>query len=60
MGTPLRDVTYAGGLVRFDVGTGPGSLRFSGNVREDSIEGPIHSSTEASRPVGFFSLRYLE
>jgi hypothetical protein len=58
MNTPLRDVSYANGVLSFTLAGGTSPRRVQGRVNGAQLEGTIQAAGGA--PAGRVSLRYLE
>ncbi|HET9315957.1 MAG TPA: FHA domain-containing protein [Vicinamibacteria bacterium] len=58
MNTPLRDITYANGLLSFTLAGGQAPRKVQGRVNGTQLEGTIQGAGGA--PAGRVSLRYLE
>jgi hypothetical protein len=58
MNTPLRDVSYANGVLSFTLAGGHAPRRVQGRVNGAQLEGTIQAAGGA--PAGRVSLRYLE
>jgi hypothetical protein len=58
MNAPLRDITYANGMLSFTLAGGQAPRRVQGRVNGTQLEGTIQAAGGA--PAGRVSLRYLE
>ena len=58
MNTPLRDITYANGVLSFTLAGGQAPRKVQGRVNGAQLEGTIQAA--AGAPAGRISLRYLE
>jgi hypothetical protein len=58
MNTPLRDITYANGVLSFTLAGGQAPRKVQGRVNGAQLEGTIQAA--GSAPAGRISLRYLE
>jgi uncharacterized protein (TIGR03437 family) len=60
MNTPLRDVKYEKGGIRFAVDVAGSSRFFVGTVEGAAMKGTVAKSDGEKSPAGTFSLRYVE
>ena len=60
MRTPLQQVTYDKGLLKFLATSGGGIRQFRGNLDGSTLSGSIYKDAGAKDPIGRFSLRYVE
>jgi hypothetical protein len=60
MATPLREIVYERGSLRFLVEVLGSPRLFSGNLQGDSITGTIQRGPADKAAAGHFSLKYVE
>jgi hypothetical protein len=58
--TPLQQVTYEKGLLKFVAASGGGTRQFRGALEGGTLAGSIFKDAAAKDAVGRFSLRYVE
>jgi hypothetical protein len=58
--TPLQQVTYEKGLLKFVTASGGGTRQFRGALEGGTLAGSIFKDAAAKDAVGRFSLRYVE
>ena len=58
--TPLQQVTYDKGQLRFVMASGGGARQFRGTLEGATLSGSIFKDTTGKDAVGRFSLRYVE
>lgn len=60
MNTPVRDIVYEKGALRFVVDVSGSSRMFSGTVAADAIAGTIQRTTGDKAATGRFTLKYVD
>lgn len=58
--TPLQQVTYDKGLLKFVMASGGGARQFRGTLDGGTLSGSIFNDSAGKDAVGRFSLRYVE
>jgi hypothetical protein len=58
--TPLQQVTYEKGVLKFLLPSGGGARQFRGGLDGGTLAGSIFKDAAAKDAVGRFSLRYVE